>query len=212
MIIMGVVTKGETVKRREALTMDDRRFPAFLIGGLILFWMSGCAFPISQEWRQQAEKDLTFVQVVRNPEAYVGQTVIWGGVIMEVSNPSDGGEITVLQGNLDSDEYPHEEITYGQFIVKASTFLDPVFYSKGRKITVAGEIIGKKTIPSAVMLLTYPVVSMKGVFLWSRKRVWWEPPSYYGWKWDFHEPFSSPYYDSRSHPDYRDIGNEGPED
>jgi outer membrane lipoprotein len=192
--------------------MEHHRFPVFLLGGLILFLISGCAYPISQQWRQQAKKDLTFDQAAQNPESYIGSIVIWGGVILEVSNPSDGGKITVLQGPLDSDEYPHEDVTYGQFIAKAPTFLDPVIYNKGRKITLAGEIIGKKVTPSGEMQLTYPVVSMKGVFLWNRKRVWWEPPSYYGWKWDFYEPFSSPYYDGRTDPNYWGIWNEMPQD
>ena len=191
--------------------MDYRRFSTFVLGGLILFLMSGCAYPIAKQWRQQAKEDLTFTEVVRNPEAYIGNIVIWGGLILEVSNPSNGGEITILQGPLDSDEYPREEITYGRFIAKASTFVDPVIYSKGRKITIAGEVIGKEEVPSGVMLLTYPVVSMKGAFLWNRKRVWWEPPSYYGWKWDFHEPFSSPYDDGRSRPDDWRIWGERPQ-
>ncbi len=192
--------------------MAHRRLLAFLLWALILIVISGCAYPISKQWRQQAQTELTFSRVVENPEAYVGKIVIWGGLILEVSNPSDGGEIRILQGPLDADEYPHEEITYGRFIAKASTFVDPVIYSRGRKITLAGEIIGKEEVTSGVMLLTYPVVSMKGVFLWSRKRVWWQPPSYYGWKWDFHQPFSSPYDDSRSHPDYWGIWGEKPQD
>lgn len=192
--------------------MEHRRFPGFLLGSLVSFLISGCAYPISTEWRQQAKEDLTFLQVVRNPEAYIGKIVIWGGLIMETSNPSDGGEIRILQGTLDSDEYPHEEITYGRFIAKASTFLDPVIYSKGRKITLAGQVIGQEVVPSGVMLLTYPVVSMKEVFLWSRKRVWWEPPSFYGWKWGFYEPFSSPFYGGRTHANDWDIWNEKPQD
>jgi outer membrane lipoprotein len=192
--------------------MEHRRLPVFLLSSLALFLISGCAYPISEKWRQQAKEDLTFIQVVRNPEAYIGNIVIWGGIILEVSNPSNGAEIRILQGPLDSDEYPQEEITYGRFIAKASTFLDPVIYSKGRKITVAGEVIGKEVVPSGGMLLTYPVVSMKGVFLWDRKRVWWQPPPYYGWMWDFSESFSSPYYDSRTHPNYWGIWNEMPQD
>ena len=192
--------------------MVHRRFLAFLLGGLILSLMAGCAYPISQEMRQQAQEDLTFAQVVQDPEKYIGRTVIWGGVILQTSNPSDGGEVMVLQGPLDSDEYPNEEITYGRFIAKAPTFLDPVIYSKGRKVTVAGEVIGKEVFPSGAMQLEYPVVSIKEVFLWDRKRVWWEPPSYYGWKWDLNMPFSSPFSEGRNDSNYWDIWNEMPQD
>ncbi len=175
--------------------MARTRLPRILLSGLFLMLISGCAYPISREMREKANEKLTFSQVVENPEAFTGNLVIWGGLIMEISNPSDGGEITVLQGPLDSDEYPNGTISDGEFIAKASTFLDPMIYTKGKKITLAGEIVGKKVVPSGVMLFTYPVVSMKEVFLWSKKREWWEPPSYSGWKWDFYTPYFWPFSD-----------------
>jgi hypothetical protein len=52
--------------------MEHRRLPVLLVGGLVLFLISGCAYPISEKWRQQAKEDLTFIQVVQNPEAYIG--------------------------------------------------------------------------------------------------------------------------------------------
>ncbi len=145
------------------------------------------------------QKNLDFSQVIQNPEAYTGKIVIWGGLIIETSNPPDGGEILVLQTPLDSGEYPDTKSTYGQFIAKTSTFVDPVIYEKGRKVTLAGEIIGKRVKALGVMKYTYPVVGIKELFLWSKKRVWWQPPSYYGWKWELYEPYLSPYYDVGGH-------------
>ncbi len=189
--------------------MVCHRLSGFLLSGFFLFVVSGCAYyPISKELRNQANKDLTFSQVIQNPEAYTGKTVIWGGLIIETSNPPNGGEITVLQTPLDSGEYPNTKSTYGQFIAKTSAFVDPVIYAKGRKVTLAGEIIGKRVKAQQVMRYTYPVVGVKELFLWSKEKVWWQPPSYYGWKWDLRAPFSSPYSDN---PAYWGIFNAGTE-
>jgi outer membrane lipoprotein len=138
---------------------------------------------------------------MHNPEAYTGNIVIWGGLIMETSNPPDGGEIIVLQSPLDSDEFPETKSTYGQFIAKASTFLDPLIYKKGRKVTLAGEIVGKRVKALEVMLYVYPIVRIKELYLWSKERVWWQPPSFYGWKWQFGDPYLWPYYDGLRYRD-----------
>jgi outer membrane lipoprotein len=173
--------------------MLTRRYPGLLLCGLLLLAISGCAYPIAAEWRHRANRNLTFSEVAHNPEAYTGNIVIWGGLIMETSNPPDGGEITVLQSPLDYDEFPEIRTTYGQFIAKAPTFLDPVIYKKGRKVTLAGEIIGQRVKTFEVMLYTYPLVRVKEIYLWSREKHWWEPPSFYGWKWDFQQPYLGPY-------------------
>ena len=187
--------------------MAGRRLSGFLLSGFFLFVASGCAYPISKELRHQANKDLTFSQVIQHPEAYTGKIVMWGGLIMETSNPPDGGEIIVLQTPLDSGEYPNTKSTYGQFIAKVATFLDPVIYKKGRMVTLAGEIVGKREKTLEVMRYTYPVVGIKELFLWSKQRVWWQPPSYYGWRWDFYAPLPSLYYNDLN---YWGIGGERP--
>lgn len=191
-MITGISHGKTTGERKENAKMACPRLSGFLLSGFFLFVASGCAHPISKELRHQANKDLTFSRVIQNPEAYTGNIVIWGGLIIETSNPPDGGEILVLQTPLDSGEYPNTKSTYGQFIAKASTFVDPVIYEKGRKVTLAGQIIGKRVKALGVMKYTYPVVGIKELFLWSKKRVWWQPPSYYGWKWELYEPYFWP--------------------
>jgi outer membrane lipoprotein len=170
--------------------MASLRLSGFLLSGFFLFVASGCAYPISKGLRHQANKSPDFSQVIQSPEAHTGKIVIWGGLIIETSNPPDGGEITVLQAPLDSGEYPNTKSTFGQFIAKTPTFVDPVIYGKGRTVTLAGEIVGKRLKTLEMMRYTYPVVRIKEIFLWSKERVWWEPPSYYGWKWDFYAPLS----------------------
>ena len=201
----------ERAVRREVVAVTHRKFPVFLLGGLILLLMSGCAYPISKEWRQQAQKDLSFLTVIQDPDAYIGDIVIWGGLIIKTVNSSEATEILILENPIGSRESPDTRTTYGQFIAKGSTFLDPTIYQRGRMITVAGEIIGKRAGSLGAIQISYPVVRIKELYLWERERPPWEPPAYYGWQWDLYTPFSSPYYDDPLYPDYWDIWNEAPQ-
>ena len=48
----------------------------FLLFALFLFLISGCAYPISKELRQEARKDLTFSMVLQDPTAHIGSIVL----------------------------------------------------------------------------------------------------------------------------------------
>ncbi len=165
-------------------------FSKFLFFGLFLFLISACTYPISHELREEAQKDLTFSTALQNPTAYTGAIVIWGGKIISSLNRQDGTEITVLEMPLDSMERPEAEAqSQGRFIAKISKFLDPEIYSAGKKITVAGEIIGKETKPLGEVTYTYPVIAVKQIYLW-RDWVYGVPPDYYWPSWDWpYDPF-----------------------
>ena len=166
------------------------RSSKFLFFGLLLFFISGCPYPISRELREEARENLTFAAVLQNPTAYTGAIVIWGGIIISVFNRKDGTEITVLEIPLDSMERPEAEVrSQGRFIARSLKFLDPAIYSSGRKITIAGEIIGKETKPLGEITYTYPVIAVKQIYLW-RERVYVVPPDYYWPAWDWpYDPY-----------------------
>jgi starvation-inducible outer membrane lipoprotein len=66
------------------------RYPLFrfLVLGLSLLVASTCATPpIAKQYRQEAQaEDLTFSMVLQDPDAYVGDIVLWGGSIIETKN------------------------------------------------------------------------------------------------------------------------------
>ena len=169
--------------------MAHYKFTKFLALGLFLFLISGCAYPISKELRQEASKELTFSMVLQNPTAYIGSIIIWGGKIIETQNVAGGSKIIVLETPLDYQEMPEaEKYSQGRFIAKSSTFLDPEVYKKGKKITVAGEIIGKETKALGKTGYTYPVVMIKQMHVWKKYRAYYAyPPSYY------YGPYYGPY-------------------
>jgi len=190
--------------------MAHGRFPRFLFLALFFFGIAGCGYPISQGLRGEARKDLTFPMVLQNPTAYIGSIVIWGRKIIETHNVTGGSEIIVLETPLDYQEMPEsEKYSEGRFIVKSSAFLDPEIYKKGKKITVAGEIIGKETEPLGKTKYTYPVILIKQIHLWRRIRLYrysppyyWYGPSYRDYDWDWYGPYGPwPYeYDLEDNP------------
>jgi outer membrane lipoprotein len=150
---------------------------------LLLFILSGCSYPISQQYRAEARPDLTFSMVLKNPDAYIGSIVIWGGRIIGTHNRPGETEITVLETPLGYEEKPEAaEFSRGRFIVKTATFLDPAIYRRARRITVAGEIVGKETKPLGEITYTYPVLKAREIHLWRREVVYVYPPDYW-WGW-----------------------------
>ena len=172
--------------------MITLRFSRWFLVSLCVFAASGCAYPISQQLRNEATKDLTFSMALHNPTAYVGAIVIWGGEIVRTTNLKSSTEILILQTPLDSQGMPEAaEYSRGRFIAKTPEFLDPYMYRTGKKITVAGEVIGKETRPLGKTEYTYPVVMIKEVHLWeSAQYGHYDIAPYWGWC----GPYYGPYY------------------
>lgn len=148
--------------------------PAFLA---VLLNMTGCAHVISSEMREMAKSRPSFSAALANPEAYKGQTVIWGGIILDTINREDATLIVVLETPLDYEGMPTERWrSEGRFLAKVGRYVDKEVYRPDYPITVAGEIEGKEVLPVGDAQYTYPVVLLKEDHLWTPPR----PPYYYG--------------------------------
>ncbi|MEW6674706.1 MAG: Slp family lipoprotein [Nitrospirota bacterium] len=136
---------------------------------LVLFFLPSCAHVISEGLREEAVKEIPFSEIVKNPDAHKGKTVIVGGEIINSRNLKEGTEIEVLQKPLDSQGRPKEvDISEGRFLIFNIGYLDTAIYSRGRKITVAGTIKGKKTLHLGEIEYTYPVIEPKELHLWGK--------------------------------------------
>jgi outer membrane lipoprotein len=152
-----------------------------LICVAIIFVMSACSYPISKGLRKEAEKGPQFTSVLKAPDMHTGSVVIWGGIIIETINHKAGTEVVVLETPLDYEGEPEDsEYSQGRFIARTSGYLDPEMYKRGRKVTVAGEIVSPEKRKIGEMTYTYPVVSIKEIHLWEVQKVYY-PPYYYGW-------------------------------
>jgi outer membrane lipoprotein len=133
-----------------------------------LVFFSGCAHVISKDLRNKADPSLTFGQVIQTPIAYKGKTVLWGGEIVETLNQKNGTtEVEIFQIPLGSSDAPKaSNASEGRFLILVDKYLDPELYQKGRRITVAGEILGEQIKPLGEMDYRYPLISGKQIHLW----------------------------------------------
>jgi outer membrane lipoprotein len=136
----------------------------------LVFFMSGCAHVISQQLREQADKELTAEMLFKNPEAYKGKVVILGGIIVSTHNREKGTYVEVLQTPLDNRGRPEDtDFSYGRFIFVYDEYLDSAIFLKGKSITVGGKVIGKTTRPLGEIEYTYPLIYAREVHLFGQK-------------------------------------------
>jgi outer membrane lipoprotein len=178
--------------------------------GKILFILGFAAFmvscaPFSREMMRQVDETLIYQAVQKEPQKYIGKTVLWGGVIIETTNKQGETILKIRQTELDMEKRPKNlDSSAGRFIVRYDGFLDPVIYKEGREITVGGEMVGQETLPLGNIMYSYPVVLAKEVRLWEKREPlrypypYWDYPPYWG-------PYGSPYWYPywRYHPYHR---------
>lgn len=129
--------------------------------------MTGCALVISQEALREVDQSVRFEQLLEDPEAYRGSTVLLGGDIIETQNLPEKTVMVVLQSSLGYRNKPAtEDTSKGRFIVSVPGFLDPAIYRPGRKVTVVGSVVGKEVRPLGEIEYTYPVIAKQELYLW----------------------------------------------
>lgn len=166
-------------------------FSQFLPGVLVLL-MTGCAPVISKQVRDQVRPDITFEDVLNDPESYKGQMIIASGIIIETKNTKEGTSLQVLQRPTGFRWQPKDvDETGGRFLAFVSRYLDVYVYAKGREITIAGEVMGKRVLPLDGTEYSYPLIHVKEIYLWPviEKRYYTPYPYYYYddyWWWRTH--------------------------
>lgn len=160
--------------------------------GYIFFSMSGCAHVISEQIRNEAAKDLSLTEVRKDPSAHKGQTVVWGGVIVQATNQKDASVIEVVKKPTDYRGAPKDgDSSEGRFLVAYPGYLETTIYREGRKVTIAGEIKGEKTQPLGEITYSYPLLSGKEIHLWpleEKRRYYDYPYPYWRHRW-WYDPY-----------------------
>ena len=162
------------------------KFRWFLLLALTLF-LSSCVHVISKDLRTNSDPSLTLGQVRQNPDTFKGKWVVWGGEIVEAVNQKEGAtQIEVFQKPLGWRGEPKDTVaSEGRFLILADQYLDPYLFRRGKKITMAGEIIGEKIKPLGDMDYRYPLLSSKQIHLWPDYYYTPYPYYYYPWGWGY---------------------------
>lgn len=155
---------------------DNNRFSstsAIILLGIV---MAGCAPVISKQVRQQVRQDLTFHEVLNNPEQYKGHMIILSGIVLKTENTKEGTLLQVLQRPAGFRGKPKDvDETSGRFLALDSRYLDVNVFTEGRAVTIAGEIQGMRTLPLDKTEYTYPLISVKELYLWPATRRYDDP-------------------------------------
>jgi len=163
---------------------------AYLLLFFALGGFTGCTPAISKQVREEAGEPVPFEELLERTDDYRGRVVIVGGYILETLNVPEGSWLTVLQAPLDSLNRPESsDLSKGRFLVWSKEFLDPVVYSKERRITVGGQVMGSQQRKLGSLTYQYPVIEAQEIHLWSKEGEYMGP--YY------------PYYDPWLYPWYR---------
>lgn len=166
--------------------MYDRTLRSTLVIVALLL-ATGCTPAISKALRERADNNLGLKTVIQDPEAHMGKTIIWGGVIVSTRNTKDGSLLEIVQKPLDIQLGPKRtDDSSGRFLALYEDFLDPTIYDKGRNVTVGGEIGGRRVQPLDEIEYTYPLVVAREVYLWQQPRArpsYPEPYPFYHYYW-----------------------------
>jgi outer membrane lipoprotein len=136
----------------------------FFLAGL-----PGCMQPISKDVMATVDRDQTFPVVIKNPKAYIGSIVLWGGVIEKVLHGPEGTKLIVIQSPLDAKEYPQTDATYGKFVAHTPQSLDPLIFREGMKITLAGELDGVQEKELGPEDVPHPMVRVIEIHAWTER-------------------------------------------
>ncbi len=124
--------------------------------------LAGCAHIISKESRDLVDSTVSFHMIKEKPEAYQGIIVMIGGVIAAVRNSSAGGEIEIVQHELDYRGRPEpSSMSTGRFLARSNKFLDPLVFLRGHHVTVVGRVEGREKRFLDGVSYSYPVVSIR---------------------------------------------------
>jgi starvation-inducible outer membrane lipoprotein len=154
----------------------------------LILALAGCGPLISASLQRQAGPPVNFAAVQAHPEQYQGKVVILGGEVASVWVKNGSSLLTVNEQPLTPDLRPVEGSSFGgTFWVESDKWLSPSEYVPNRKVTVAGEVLGRR---DGTLLL-----KAREIHLWEHPlQLIAVPPSYYDYDKTLEYWFTPPYF------------------
>ncbi len=128
--------------------------------------ITGCAHVVSKNVRDKADRGVPISSLFKDPESFKGSLIILGGTIVSSKNTREGTYIEVIEKPIDYRGRPKDtDKTSGRFIILHEGFLDTAIFSRGRYVTVAGEVLGKKILPLGEIQYSYLFIMSRELHL-----------------------------------------------
>jgi outer membrane lipoprotein len=132
----------------------------------LLLLVTGCVHNISKNSWARVDPTITFDMLMKNPAAYHGKFVVFGGIIAATQNIAEGTRIEIVQYDLDSRELPDKTTgSRGHFMAITPESISSTMCRSGRLITIVGEVESKEVIPLQGVDYSYPVINVKELHL-----------------------------------------------
>lgn len=156
-----------------------------VVVALFIVAFVSCAVMPKELREEGVEREITLKMVKEDLEIYRGSKVMWGGRIIRCENKRERTFFEVLQLPLDVEGRPKDvDESEGRFLVLYDGFLDCAIYCPGREITVIGEVRDLQKGKLGEMEYVYPVVRVKRIHLWKKRKEeidvyhyhYWPPP------------------------------------
>jgi outer membrane lipoprotein len=140
---------------------------AWIVCSTILWALYACSAGVSGQARSRITYFGPFDAVQQHPEKYRGETVMWGGRIIDAVPGPKSTELVVLQLELSGQDRPQDnDQSHGRFLVHSDRFLDPAVYSQGALVTVVGSVKGVESRAIGQMAYRYPVIDVIEIKKW----------------------------------------------
>lgn len=130
-----------------------------------------------------------------------GDTVRWGGIVIEVEPEAERTCIQLLSRELSTWARPrNRDVSEGRFLACRAGFYDPEVFAKGREVTVVGHVTGMTRRPVGEYAYPMPEIAAEVIYLWPERREYDEAYVHYSpwigvWPhrhW-WHGPYHRPY-------------------
>lgn len=138
-----------------------------LLAGLaLLFFAAACAPPVSRQSLALVDQGITFEELARDPDRYIGRYLLLGGIVADVRGAAGGSELEMVELPTDAKgRITSTTRSAGRFIARSDTLLDPAVYKK-RLVTVVGRVTGSETGRINGMEYRFPVLAVQELHRW----------------------------------------------
>ncbi|MGF1679715.1 Slp family lipoprotein [Photobacterium minamisatsumaniensis] len=142
--------------------------------GLVTAFMVGCA-SLPPSLHTTTETPVTDVNVLMSDlEANTGHEVRLGGIIAALSNGKERTRLEIVALPIGKDGKPKLNAKpQHRFVAYVDGFLEPLEYSMGKLISVAGKVAGEEQGTVGQFAYQFPVIDVTGNQLWQVKQEIW---------------------------------------
>lgn len=134
-------------------------------------------------------------------DARTGDSVRWGGLVIEVEPQAERTCIEILARELSDSARPRErDVSDGRFLACRAGFYDPEVFTRGREVTVTGTVTALTQRPIGEYTYTMPEVAADVIYLWPERPQYeyiYAPYSPWLGPWPYSRWWYAPHYPTR---------------